>query len=242
MKRVFVAYPYTLEGYREALAPSKGYSVELVYADEVLTSKHILEKITDLMRTSDLCLFDLSGWNVNVGLELGVAIGLNLNYRVLLGPTTQGDVFSDVRGWDQLRYETYDDLCAKLSALFQHPETFSRPKARLTDQELAEQPYLHIDLHGGMSGTAGSFLEGFVRNAEGGIAREPMLRLPGFEDTRLGGLMKPGETVPLKFRYDDKPFYTNRLQDPMAFVEFEDRLGNLYRQEGPVTQSTTPGG
>ena len=242
MKKVFVAYPYSLSGYRDFVASAGEGIVELIYADEVITSKHILEKITDLMKESDLSLFDLTGPNANVALELGVAIGLNLNYRVLLNASSDKDVFSDMRGWDQLRYTTFDELKDKLSALFHHADTFRRPNARLSEQELAVQPYLHIDLHGGMSGPSGCFLEGFVRNVGEGIAREPMLRLPGLGDTRLAGLMKPGETVPLKFRYDDKPCYTNRLDDSMASAEFEDRLGNLYRQEGPITQSTTPSG
>lgn len=242
MKKVFVAYPYSLKGYREELAPAAENAVELVYADEILTNKHILEKITDLMKASDLSVFDLTGWNANVALELGVAIGLNLNYRILINSASQDDVFSDMRGWDQLRYSDFDELRGKLSALFKHEETFHRPTARLSPQEIDVQPYIHIDLHGGMSGPDGTFLEGFVRNVGEGIAREPMLRLPGLGSERLGGIMKPGETIALKFRVDDKPCYKERLNDLMASVEFEDRLGNLYRQEGPVSQEATPGG
>lgn len=241
MKTVFVAYPYSIANYRETIATASKDVVEVVYADNVITNKHILQKITDLMKDADLCIFDLTGWNANVALELGVAIGLNLNYRILLGPTPHGDVFSDMRGWDQLRYDDSTDLCSKLNALFRHDDTFRRPRA-ITEQELAVQPYLHIDLHGGMGGSAGSFLEGFVRNAGEGIAQQPMLRLPELGDTRLGGIMKPGEPIELKFRYDDKPCYVRKLDDPMASVEFGDRLGNLYRQEGPVTQNKTPGG
>lgn len=242
MKKVFVAYPYALVDYRETLGSAANGVVELVYADEVITSKHILEKITDLMTSADLCLFDLTSANANVALELGVAIGLKLNYRVLLDNTSASDVFSDMRGWDQLRYKDAAELRDKLDTLFRHEATFRRPTARLTPEELNVQPYLHIDLHGGMSGPDGSFLEGFVRNVGDGIAREPMLHLPELGDVRLGGVMKPEETVPLKFRYDDKSCYTNPLDDSMASVEFEDRLGNLYRQEGPVSQTLTPGG
>lgn len=242
MNKVFVAYPYSLEGYRDAIASAGNAVVELVYADETITNKHILEKITDLMKACDLCIFDLTGWNANVALELGVAIGLNLNYRVLLNAKSQTDVFSDMRGWDQLRYSDLNELQTKLDTLFRHSETFLRPKGRLTAQELDVQPYIHIDLQGGMSGPNGSYLEGSVRNVGDGIAREPTLRLPELGDVRLGGILKPEENVPLRFRYDDKNCYAERLDDLMASVEFEDRLGNLYRQEGPVTQSLTPGG
>lgn len=127
MKVVFVAYPYALSGYREAIATAGEGLVRLVYADETITNKHILDKITDLMTESDLCIFDLTEWNQNVALELGIAIGWKLNYRVLLGPSKRTDVFSDMKGWDQLRYADTDELCQKLDALFRHEDTFTRP-------------------------------------------------------------------------------------------------------------------
>lgn len=108
--------------------------------------------------------------------------------------------------------------------------------------EFAAQPYLHIDLHPGRGGPDGHFLDGFVRNVSDAIAREPMLRMPGLGDKRLGGVMKPGETIQIGWRYDDKPCFTKKLDDAVASIEFEDRLGNLYRQEGPITQNVTPGG
>lgn len=93
-----------------------------------------------------------------------------------------------------------------------------------------------------MSGPEGHFLQGFIRNAGDGIAIEPILRLPELGEQRLGGIMKQGEAIDLKYRYDDKPCFRSKLADPMAIVEFEDRLGNAYRQEGPITQNLTSGG
>lgn len=244
MKTVFVAYPYNVEGYRDAIADAGKGLVTLVYADEVLSNQHILEKITGLMKSADLCLFDLTGGKANVALELGVAIGNGFNYRILLDVKAEPDVFSDMRGWDQLRYLDLAELADKLDALFRSPETFHhRDAIRLTDQEFEAQPNMHIDLHQDISGPDGSFLSGTVRNVGNGVAHQPMLRLPGFEDIRLGGIMKRDEPVPLqRMRYDNKDFYTKKLEDSTASVEFGDMLGNLYRQEGQVTQSLTPGG
>ena len=46
------------------------------YADTSLHTKHLLEILTTYIKAVDLCIFDLSLWNPNVALELGLSEGL----------------------------------------------------------------------------------------------------------------------------------------------------------------------
>jgi len=127
MKSIFVAYPYRIERYKEAIAVACDGIATPAYADDVLTKMHILTKIMTQMRESDLALFDLTGRNANVALELGIAIALDVNYRILLGPNDE-NVISDMQGWDQLRYSDLDDLGRRLRVVLEHPATRSHPR------------------------------------------------------------------------------------------------------------------
>ncbi len=64
------------------------------------------------MVKSDFSIFDLSGWNPNVALELGCAEGLKRNsakdYYMLLNSRRSTEVPSDIRGLQRLEYTSYD--------------------------------------------------------------------------------------------------------------------------------------
>jgi DNA-binding MarR family transcriptional regulator len=61
---------------------------------------------------SDYSIFDLSNWNPNVALELGLAEGLKKkpqkNYYILLNTKRSKEVPSDIRGIQRLEYTSYD--------------------------------------------------------------------------------------------------------------------------------------
>src|SRR5205823_10851369 len=103
-RSVFVGYPYALprDDYRGVFAAvSAQHHVNFVFADEELTNKHILAKIEAMMTGAAFCLFDITLWNANVALELGIAYGLRLDYYILFDPTKGNpDVLSDLRGID----------------------------------------------------------------------------------------------------------------------------------------------
>jgi len=64
------------------------------------------------IRKSDFSMFDLSDWNPNVALELGIAEGLKKNpgknYYILLNTRRSKEVPSDIRGLQRLEYTSYD--------------------------------------------------------------------------------------------------------------------------------------
>lgn len=114
--QVFVAYPYTIYDKSDYRRPfkdlAKAFGVEFVFADEKITTLHILQKIADYIRSSRCGIYDISGWNANVTLELGLAYGLNEKAYILANPKqhSAGEVPADLRGLDRLQYHSFAEL------------------------------------------------------------------------------------------------------------------------------------
>lgn len=120
---VFVACPYLLfplDDYKNAFYNvSKSYEVTFKFADEKITNEHVLSKVTNFIRDHELSLFDITGWNPNVALELGIAVGLAKRYFILLNQKIDAnkDVPSDIKGIDRVQYSSNSELEAKLILL-----------------------------------------------------------------------------------------------------------------------------
>ena len=89
-KQIFVAYAYTLydqRDYRKVYsALEKAFGVKFIFADEKITNMHILQKIISYIRGSDFSLFDISAWNPNVTLELGIALATSDDWYICFNP------------------------------------------------------------------------------------------------------------------------------------------------------------
>jgi hypothetical protein len=111
---IFVAYPYSFpeDDYRRPFDElGESFGVDFVFADAEITGKHILEKITRMIRDSRFSLFDITEWNPNVTLELGIAIGHRQEYYLLFSPDRgQSDAPADLGGIDRIEYESYGQL------------------------------------------------------------------------------------------------------------------------------------
>ena len=120
--KIFVAYPYGFpeEDYRRPFADlEESFDVKFVFADAEITSKHILDKITGMIRDSRFCLFDITTWNPNVTLELGIAIGHRQDYYLLFNPEVREEhPPSDLGGHDRIQYTSYGTLADGLTKLF----------------------------------------------------------------------------------------------------------------------------
>lgn len=78
----------------------------------------ILETITEIIRQSALCLFEVTETNkANIFFELGVAVGMNR--RLALMAKRPYIPPSDLQGVRRIEYETIDDLIPQLQLLFQ---------------------------------------------------------------------------------------------------------------------------
>lgn len=89
-RTVFVAYPYALPrgDYRRPFTDlAKAFDVEFQFADERITNRQILDKIADMIVSARFNLFDVTRWNANVALELGIAIGGERPYYLLFNPS-----------------------------------------------------------------------------------------------------------------------------------------------------------
>ncbi|KAF0175136.1 MAG: Uncharacterized protein FD161_3448 [Limisphaerales bacterium] len=124
-RSIFVAYAYNLydkRDYRKVFADlEKAYDVRFIFADEKITNMHILQKIISYIKASDFSLFDISGWNPNVTLELGIALAHSDNWYICFNPekTPIAEVPSDIKGIDRIQYSSFSDLSDKLTTLLE---------------------------------------------------------------------------------------------------------------------------
>ena len=122
-RQVFVAYSYRLypkADYRKVYSDLKAaFQVEFVFADEKITNLHILQKIANYIRESRFGIYDISAWNPNVTLELGLAFGLSEKAYIAIDPsrTNVDEVPADLRGIDRIQYGSYAELGAGLEKL-----------------------------------------------------------------------------------------------------------------------------
>jgi hypothetical protein len=133
---IFVAYPYSFDkaDYRGAFeGVAEEYGVQFTYADERITNKQILDKIVEMIEEADFSIFDVTTWNPNVALELGVAIGAELDYYILFNSKiAEGDVPSDLGGLDRIQYTSYNELAEGVGRLLR--QQFGAPIRERSEQ------------------------------------------------------------------------------------------------------------
>ena len=108
---VFVACPYTPKQRFDALrAALKRVPLEFHFADSAIRTRHVLERVRRGIVQTDFSLFDITDWNANVTLELGLAEGLNKDYYILFRPgrNTKTQPPSDVQGLQRFQYRDFD--------------------------------------------------------------------------------------------------------------------------------------
>lgn len=142
-REVFVAYPYSIpaEDYRRPFAElAEDFGVTFIFADEQITNRHILDKITDYIRDSRFSLFDITDWNPNVTLELGIAIGHRQAYYLLFNPKgSKEGVPADLGGIDRIQYSSYKELSDGLTRLLLQEFGVPREGQEMADRLAALQ-------------------------------------------------------------------------------------------------------
>jgi len=108
---VFVACPYTppaqFKAFRAAL---ETVPIEFHYADSAIKTRHVLDRIRVGITRTDFAIFDITGWNANVTLELGLSEGLNKDYYILFRPGrgSKASPPSDLQGVQRFQYKKLD--------------------------------------------------------------------------------------------------------------------------------------
>jgi hypothetical protein len=104
---VFVGCPYggkfPFQAFKATLEriPFRWY-----YADTLLATKHLLGILTSYIKSADYCIFDISLWNPNVALEIGLAEGLRVEYYILLNKRLSKGVPADIQGLQRIEYDS----------------------------------------------------------------------------------------------------------------------------------------
>lgn len=133
-EQVFIAYAYSLypkDDYRKVFVEIESiYDVQFIFADEKITNMHIMNKIESYIRGAKFSIFDISGWNPNVTLELGFAMAITKDWYISYNPkhTQLSDVPSDIRGIDRIQYESLGEYSGKILALME--QNFPRQNRR----------------------------------------------------------------------------------------------------------------
>ncbi len=113
MPNVFVGHPFAgrfaVKKFRTIF---RSLPFNVIYGNTDLQTKHLLTIMKSNISKADYSIFDLSNWNPNVALELGLAEGLKKkpakNYYILLNTRRSKEVPSDIRGIQRLEYTSYD--------------------------------------------------------------------------------------------------------------------------------------
>jgi hypothetical protein len=110
---VFVGHPFAgrfpVKKFRKIF---KELPFKVIYGNTDLQSEHLLDVMRASVLKSDFSIFDLSDWNPNVALELGLAQGLKKKpgktYYIVLNTRRSDNVPSDIQGVQRLEYTSYD--------------------------------------------------------------------------------------------------------------------------------------
>jgi hypothetical protein len=141
-RKIFVAYPYSFpkEDYRRPYQElEKAFGVKFEFADDRITNLHLLKKVTRMIVTSRFSLFDITNWNPNVTLELGIAVGRSSSYYLLFNPNiAEEDAPSDLGGIDRIQYTSYAELGERLSELLAQEYGLPTSDKPATGQEQME--------------------------------------------------------------------------------------------------------
>jgi len=111
LPNVFVGCPYggkfNLDAFRTTL---NRLPFGIFFADARLKTKHLLGILETYIAKADFCIFDISTWNPNVALEIGLAQGVEADYYILLNGSLTKGVPSDIQGIQRLQYSDYSSL------------------------------------------------------------------------------------------------------------------------------------
>ena len=113
MANIFIGHPFKsrfpVRKFRQIF---KQLPFNVIYGNTNLQTRQLLSIMKANILKADFCIFDLSDWNPNVALELGLAESLRKKvgkkYYILLNTRRSKEVPSDIRGLQRLEYTSYD--------------------------------------------------------------------------------------------------------------------------------------
>ncbi|WP_186764634.1 hypothetical protein [Comamonas flocculans] len=166
-RSIFVAYAYTLydrRDYRKVFTSlEKAFGVKFIFADEKITNMHIMQKIISYIQAADFSIYDISGWNPNVTLELGIGMMSQKDWYILVNPdkTPNQEVPSDIKGIDRIQYTSFSDLEDRLAALLS--QRYSKVERQSLDQYIESLQATVVELLAGNPGLTMADISKFLQ-------------------------------------------------------------------------------
>ena len=190
--------------------------LSLVLADTVgvSSSDYLLEHITELIRDSAGCIFDATGGNANVSLEVGIAHTVPVDFILTFKtrkPRTkktgqdkshEGEVrtiISDLQGKNRIEYKTYDSLKDQLEKRYLGTLPYLRRWQQFKTENKDMAPHvlrLFADLRTSGRSTRPrltAYLEGTGFSASAVTAALVRARLISVQRGRVGGYSYPAK-------------------------------------------------
>jgi hypothetical protein len=140
IQQVFIGCPFLTairENYdqlKDDLEKETPLHVVLADTTAISSTDYLLEHITNLIRESAACIFDATGGNANVSLEVGIAHALPADFLLAMytrKPRTQqkaekaleseGErrpIISDLQGRNRIEYKTYPSLKSQVKSRY----------------------------------------------------------------------------------------------------------------------------
>lgn len=112
LPNVFVGCPYDKPfDFKRFKGTLQQVPFKFYFADTHLQTKHLLSILTSYIAVVDYCFFDVSTWNPNVSLELGLAEGKSPgDYYILKHRKLSKGVPADIQGIQRIEYSNYNDF------------------------------------------------------------------------------------------------------------------------------------
>jgi len=109
--KIFIAHPFKKFPVKKFRDVFYLFPFTPIYGNSDIETKPLLHVIKRQIQEADYCIFDLTDWNPNVALELGLVEGFSgkphKQYYVLLNNKNK-DVPSDIKGLQRLEYSGLD--------------------------------------------------------------------------------------------------------------------------------------
>ena len=110
LPKVFIGSPYDGRSLPPLRKVFKDIPFQNAFAADFLRNMHLLKICEELINWADFCIFDVSNWNPNVTLELGMAQGLGKDYYIICNSRRSRSVPSDIKGIQRLTFSSYELL------------------------------------------------------------------------------------------------------------------------------------
>lgn len=214
--QVFVGCPFAKEIRRhfdrlkKELEAETPLSVVLADTVGVSSSDYLLEHITVLIRDSAGCIFDATGANPNVSLEVGIAHTVPTDFMLTLKtrkPRSHDDpaaassevrsIISDLQGKNRIEYKTYNALRQKVEERFLARLPYMARWKRFRNDHKSMAPYVvkfFSDIRSSGRSTRprlASILEGSGFNASDVTDAIRAARIVSVQRGRKGGYFYP---------------------------------------------------